>query len=232
MNKAKTSLRVAELDTLSDVLVRLYKDYSSDANGTMAEDANLKAVMTDVESLSAALTTAIKSDKVTSSLDEADIARDEAVKNLSDALNGYAALPIPEKKAAAQNLLAIFQKYGKSITTKNYAEESSLIESLLEDFSAEDAKANVETLEGVGEIIKNLRSAQDSFNKANDEFTHASVTKGQSASSVKKPLLEVLNTRLVPYLSAVALSGGYKEFALKCGAEIDKANAAVTGRKK
>lgn len=232
MNKAKTSLRVAELDTLSDVLVRLYKDYSSDANGTMAEDANLKAVMTDVESLSAALTTAIKSDKVTSPLDEADIARDEAVKNLSDALNGYAALPIPAKKTAAQNLLAIFQKYGKSITTKNYAEESSLIESLLEDFSAEEAKANIETLEGVGEIIKSLRSAQDSFNKANDEFTHASVTKGQSASSVKKPLLEVLNTRLVPYLSAVALSGGYKEFALKCGAEIDKANAAVTGRKK
>ena len=232
MNKAKTSLRVAELDTLSDVLVRLYKDYSSDANGTVAEDANLKAVMTDVESLSAALTTAIKSDKVTSALDEADIARDEAVRNLSDALNGYTALPIPEKKAAAQNLLAIFQKYGKSITTKNYAEESSLIESLLEDFSAANAKANVETLEGVGEIIKSLRSAQDSFNKANDEFTHASVTKGQSASSVKKPLLEVLNTRLVPYLSAVALSGGYKEFALKCGAEIDKANAAVTGRKK
>ena len=232
MNKAKTSLRVAELDTLSDVLVRLYKDYSSDADGTVAEDANLKAVMTDVERLSAALTTAIKSDKVTSSLDEADIARDEAVRNLSDALNGYAALPIPQKKAAAQNILAIFQKYGKSIITKNYAEESSLIESLLEDFSAEDAKANIETLEGVGEIIKNLRSAQDSFNKANDEFTHASVTKGQSASSVKKSLLEVLNTRLVPYLSAVALSGGYKEFALKCGAEIDKANAAVTGRKK
>ena len=153
MNKAKTSLRVAELDTLSDVLVRLYKDYSSDADGTVAEDANLKAVMTDVERLSAALTTAIKSDKVTSSLDEADIARDEAVRNLSDALNGYAALSIPEKKAAAQNLLAIFQKYGKSITTKNYAEESSLIESLLEDFSAADAKANVETLEGVGEII-------------------------------------------------------------------------------
>ena len=206
MNKAKTSLRVAELDTLSDVLVRLYKDYSSDANGTVAEDANLKAVMADVESLSASLTTAIKSDKVTSTLDEADIARDEAVRSLSDALNGYAALPIPAKKAAAQSLLA--------------------------DFSAEEAKANIETLEGVGEIIKSLRSAQDSFNKANDEFTHASVTKGQSASSVKKPLLEVLNTRLVPYLSAVALSGGYKEFALKCGAEIDKANAAVTGRKK
>ena len=232
MNKAKTSLRVAELDTLSDVLVRLYKDYSSDANGTVAEDANLKAVMADVESLSASLTTAIKSDKVTSSLDEADIARDEAVRNLSDALNGYAALPIPAKKTAAKNLLAIFQKYGKSIITKNYAEESSLIESLLEDFSAEEAKANIETLEGVGEIIKSLRSAQDSFNKANDEFTHASVTKGQSASSVKKPLLEVLNTMLVPYLSAVALSGGYKEFALKCGAEIDKANAAVIGRKK
>lgn len=232
MNKAKTSLRVAELDTLSDVLVRIFKDYSSDANGTVAKDANLKTVMTDVESLSAALTTAIKSDKVTSSLDEADIERDEAIRNLSDALNGYAALPIPAKKAAAQNLLAIFKKYGKAIITKNYAEESSLIESLLEDFSAAEAKANIETLEGVGEIIKSLRSAQDSFNKANDEFTHASVTKGQSASNVKKSLLEVLNTRLVPYLSAVALADGYKEFALKCSAEIDKANASVDGRKK
>lgn len=232
MNKAKTSLRVAELDTLSDVLVRLYKDAASNADGTVAKDANLKTVMTDIESLSAALTTAIKSDKVTSTLDEADIARDEVIRSLSDALNGYAALPIPAKKAAAQNLLAIFQKYGKSIITKNYAEESSLIESLLEDLSAAEAMANIESLEGVGEITTSLRSAQNNFNKANDEFTHASVTKGQSASSVKKPLLEALNTRLIPYLSAVALVDGYKEFALKCSAEIDKANATVNGRKK
>lgn len=83
-----------------------------------------------------------------------------------------------------------------------------------------------------GEIAKSLRSAQDRFNKANDEFTHASVTKGQSASSVKKPLLEVLNTRLAPYLSAVASADGYNEFALKCSAEIEKANATVDGRKK
>ena len=231
MNKVKTAIRVAELDTLSDVLVRLYKD-SCAAENAVSKDANLSLIMAEAEKLSADITTAIKSDRVSSTLDEADIARDEIIRNLGDALTGYAAIPVAAKKSAAQNLLAVFGKYGRQITQKNFAEESSLIESLLEDFGAESLKADVAALDGVGELVSELRMAQDSFNKANDDFTNASMNRGESATSVKKSLISVLNDKLVPYLSAVAPLADYKDFATKCEAEIAKANATVSKRGK
>ena len=231
MNKVKTAIRVAELDTLSDVLVRLYKD-SSVAENALSKDANLSLIMAEVEKLSAEITTAIKSERVSSTLDEADIARDEIIRNIGDALTGYAAIPVAAKKVAAQNLLAVFNKYGRQITQKNFAEESSLIESLLEDFSADFLKTDVAALDGVGELVSELRTAQDSFNKANDDFTNASVGRGESATSVKKSLIPVLNDKLVPYLSAVAPLADYKDFTSKCEAEITKANATVSGRAK
>lgn len=231
MNKIISKIRVAELDTLSDVLVRLYKD-SCAAENAVSKDANLSLIMAEAEKLSADITTAIKSERVSSTLDEADIARDEIIRNLGDALTGYAAIPVAAKKSAAQNLLAVFGKYGRQITQKNFAEESSLIESLLEDFGAESLKADVAALDGVGELVSELRAAQDSFNKANDDYTHASVNRGESATSVKKSLISVLNDKLVPYLSAVAPLADYKDFASKCEAEIAKANATVNGRNK
>ena len=231
MNKIISKIRVAELDTLSDILVRLYKD-SSAAENSVSKDANLSGIMEEVEKLSAEITTAIKSDRVSSTLDEADIARDEIIRNLGDALTGYAAIPIEAKKSAAQNLLSVFSKYGKQITQKNFAEESSLIESLLEDFGAESLKTDVAALDGVGELVSELRTAQDSFNKANDDFTNASVNRGESATSVKKSLISVLNDKLVPYLSAVSPLADYKDFASKCEAEITKANATVANRGK
>ena len=231
MKKINSSLRVTELDTLSDVLVRLYKD-SSSGESAISKDANLSGIMAEVEKLSAEITTAIKKDKVSASLDEADIARDEIIRNLGDALTGYAAIPVAAKKAAAQKLLSTFGKYGKQITSKNYAEESSLIESLLEDFAADSLKTDVAALAGVGDLLDSLRSVQDSFNKANDEYTAANVGKGESATSVKKTLLTALNYKLVPYLTAVGALDSYKAFVSKCEAEITKANATVSTRAK
>ncbi|MDE5897775.1 MAG: hypothetical protein K2H09_00690 [Treponemataceae bacterium] len=230
MNKVKTAVRVTELDALSDVLVRLHKDAASAEGGAAAKDANLSLIMAEVESLSARITAAIKSDRVSFSLDEADGARDEVIRNLADALNGYAALPIAAKKAAAGRLLAVFNKYGKQIAYKSFAEESSLIESLIEDFSAEGCAADIAGLEGIGELVSALRAAQDRFNKAGDDCTSAAVSRGESATSVKKSLVSVLNDRLVPYLSAVAALDGYRDFAARCEAEIAKANAAVSAR--
>lgn len=231
MKKINSSLRVTELDTLSDVLVRLYKD-SSSGESAISKDVNLSGIMEEVEKLSAEITTAIKKDKVSASLDEADIARDEIIRGLGDVLTGYAAIPVAVKKAAAQKLLSTFGKYGKQTTAKNYAEESSLIESLLEDFGAENLASDIAALDGVGDLIDLLRSAQDSFNKANDEYTAANVEKGESATSVKKTLLAALNYKLVPYLTAVGALDSYKAFVSKCEAEITKANANVSGRKK
>ena len=227
MNKVISKVRVTEVDGLSDALVRLYK-----ADEGISSDAFLKGVMAEVEKLSVAITTAIKQDKVLSSLEEADGVRDEAVKNLSTLLDGYEVFPVAAKKEAAQKLKAVFDKYGKSITTANYVSESSLIESLLEDFSKEEE--TVGALDGIKEILEQIRSAQDSFAKASDEYNAASAVKTESASSLKKPLLSLINDKLIPYITAMQMANSavYADFATKAEGEIKRVNEIVLRRGK
>ena len=226
MNKVISKVRVTEVDGLSDALVRFYK-----ADEGVSSDAFLKGVMDEIEKLSVAITTAIKKDKVLSSLEEADGVRDEAVKNLSTLLDGYEVFPVAAKKEAAKKLKAVFDKYGKAITTANYVSESSLIESLLEDFSKEEA---VSVLDGIKEILEQIRSAQDAFVKASDEYNAASTVKTESASSLKKPLLSAINDKLIPYITAMQMANGalYGDFATKAEGEIKRVNEIVSRRGK
>ena len=48
MKKINSNMRVAELDTLSDVLIRMYKD-SSAAENALSKDTNLSLIMAEVE---------------------------------------------------------------------------------------------------------------------------------------------------------------------------------------
>ena len=89
-----------------------------------------------MEKLSAEITTAINRDKVSTSLEDADAKRDELIRQLGTLLAGYGAIPLADKKAAAEKLSAVYDKYGKAIENEPYARESSLIESMLEDFAA------------------------------------------------------------------------------------------------
>ena len=227
MNKVISKVRVTEVDGFSDALVRLYK-----ADEGVSSDVFLKSVMDEIEKLSVSITTAIKQDKVLSNLEEADGVRDEAVKNLSTLLDGYEVFPVAAKKEAAQKLKTVFDKYRKSITTANYVSESSLIESLLEDFSKEEE--TVGALDGVKEILEQIRSAQDSFVKASDEYNAASTVKTESASSLKKPLLSAINDKLIPYITAMKMANSavYADFATKAEGEIKRVNEIVLRRGK
>lgn len=231
MNKVSTRARVPEVDSFSDALVRLYQT-TVQTNEGIAGDAFLKGVMAEIETLSAQITTAIKQDKVKSSLDDADSVRDEAVRNLGTALDGYAALPIAAKKEAAEKLRAIFAKYGKSIASANYATESSFIESLLEDFDAADAQKAVTALDGVSELLAHIRAAENAFKKASDDYTAATSAKLDSATSLKKPLVAAVNDKLIPYLAAMAMANAavYGDFISKVEREIDRVNATATRR--
>lgn len=227
MKKVRPSVRITDADTVSDALVRLYKDAAA-KKGAIAKDAALAAIMGEVEKLSADITTAIKKDKVSTSLEEADARRDEIIRQLGTLLTGYGAIPLADKKAAAERLLAVYNKYGKSIATETYARESSLIESMLEDFAADSLADAIKALDGVGDLISSLRTAQDEFNKANDSATAALTAKGESAYSVKKPLLAAINDRLVPYITAMgAVSAEYADLGARADVEIAKANASV-----
>ena len=226
MKKVRGDVRVTVADTVSDALVRLYKEAAA-KDGALAKDAALGTIMGDVERLSADITTAIKADKVSTSLEDADSKRDGIISSLFTLLAGYGAIPIAEKKAAAEKLLAVTGKY-KGIANEAYARESSLIESMLGDLAAEGLADAIALLEGVGDLIASLRAAQDDFNAANDAATAAIAKKGEPADAIKKPLLAAINDKLVPYITAMgAVSAEYADFGNKADVEISKANASV-----
>ena len=104
----------------------------------------------------------------------------------------------------------------------------------MEDFSKADAQESVKVLDGVAEILGEIRAAQDAFVKASDEYTASSSAKAESASSLKKPLVSAINDRLVPYLTAMAMANGtvYGDFALKVEKEISRVNETVSRRGK
>lgn len=230
MNKINANARVTELDGLSDTFVRLYK-----ANEAAAKDAFVAGTMAEIERLSAEITTAILQDKAVSTLEAADTERDKAITALGKALAGYASLPIAAKQAAAAPLLAVYEKYAKAgITKASYLSESSMVESMLEDFAAAPLAAHIAALEGVSEAIAAIRSAQDAFTAANDAYVAANESKGASASSVKKPLLAAINEKLVPYLNAMQIAKNENCVAFASGveSEIARVNDAVAKRSK
>ena len=89
MNKLKTAIRNAEVDGLSDSIIRNFK-----ADEKAQTDSFLKSALEELETLSAQITTAILQDKTLSTLDSADSVRDEAVKTLGTVLAAYAVFPL------------------------------------------------------------------------------------------------------------------------------------------
>lgn len=227
MNKLRNSIRVTAADGLSDYFVRLYKDFG-------IEDKFLAEIFGEIERLSAKITTAIMQDRVKSSLAEKDRARNEEIRKLNALLKGYAVFPSAEKRECAKRLLAVFKKYGLKITSENYSSKSSLIESILEDFSGEQEKNDAASLDGVVELIQSLRNAENDFYKANDEFVRGRALKNESAYSIKGRLVRTINEKLVPYLSAMSIAdnSAYGNFAQNVERQIKKLNSAVPKTKK
>lgn len=228
MKKIKSNIRVAELDSFSDGVIRLYK-----ADKNVAKDAYLKNVMAEIEDLSDRITSAIKSDRIISTLKSMDDSRNEIIRSLGLLLNGYSVLHDENKKNAAVSLLSIHNKY-KGIVQDNYSAKSSLIESMLGDFNNPSLQETILLLDEVALFISDLRAAQDKFNQSSDEYTKAIVLKGESASAVRKLLIAIINDKFIPYLNAMSLSNEavFGDFISNLETMIEKTNQSVTRRSK
>ena len=227
MTRLTQKARITEVDALSDSLITLYQ-----AASALADDTFLQGAFAQLAQLSASITTAIKQSAAVSTLDEADTARDDAIRSLSALLKGYRAFPQPAKRQAAEAVSAVFEKYGVKITKESYANQSSLTESLLEDLAAPALSAPIAALDGVADSIAAVRSAQDAFAQANAVYVQASVNKGESASSYKKPIVALINDKIAAYLSTMTMVDAerYATFAAQVEKEITRTNAAVAKR--
>ena len=222
------SVRVTELDALSDAMEREYKAACAGGETAVAKDTVLKGLFEQLIDLSARNTTAIKQDAVVSTLDEADSARDSVTRDLFTLTNGYTASPFAEVKSAAADVCATLDKYGRGMTSKGYAEQTALTESLLEDLGKVTEK--IAALSGVAELVASLREAQDGFASAHDAYIKAKADKGESASSLKKPIVSLINDNIVPYLNIVAAVQGYADFIAAVAGNIKRTNDTMARR--
>ena len=226
--KVNGKAHVTELDALSDAMEREYAAACAGGETAVAKDAVLKGLFAQLIDLSARNTTAIKQDSVVSTLDEADSTRDSVTRDLFTLTNGYTASPFAEVKATAQDVCATLEKYGRGMTSKGYADQTALTESLLEDMGKVTEK--IAALAGVAELVASLRKAQDAFAAAHDAYIKAKAGKGESASSLKKPIVSLINDSIVPYLNIAAAMEGYADFITAVAGNIKRTNDTVARR--
>lgn len=223
--------RITEVGDVANRLVDLYQ-----ATATLQDDAFLKSTFTELETQGTALTEAVKRDKAVSQLEEADTQRDEAIRVLGKLLKAYEVIPVESLKPHGERLSAIFQKYGVKIITENYSSQSNLVDSLLMDFSADEVQASITALSGVSEAIAGIRTAQENFGQVRRAYERAFAEQQSkaTASSLRKPLLELINKKLIPYLVAMQLSHPekYQKFVHEVEKIIADMNEVVKARGK
>lgn len=223
--------RITEVGDVANRLAVLYK-----STATLQDDAFLKNLLSEIQTQGDAITEAIKKDKAVSKLEDADAERDEAIRVLDKMLKAYEVFPVENTKAHGQKIATIFKKYGVKITEENYSSESNLIDSLLKDLSASEVQASVTALSGVSEAITQIRTTQEEFARLRLQYEEAFTENHSkvSASSLRKPLLGLINKKLIPYLVAMTLVDGakYTAFADKVAKIIDDMNEVVKSRAK
>ena len=229
MHKVTANITVKEMLTLSGLALSTFHDATA-----FAKDEMFGSVFGEIDTLDKKLEKTFASVKVSLSLEKADEARDEAIRNLYAILQGYAAMPNEEKKAAAHKILAALAPYGLKIVTESYAMESASIRGLLNVLDADTLKADIALLDGVSDVIEALRAAEQELLEAGKTSIKASNEKNDSSYKVKKQLLDVFNSKLVPYLSGCAAikPEKYATFAADIGKLIDRANDSVSARTK
>lgn len=228
MKKFNTGARLTELDELSDLLIQLYGNETA-----LNTEAYLKPLFAEMTDVSNKITEAIRKDKAYSDLEDADIARDAAARKLFKITEGYAAVPISAVSEPAVRIQMILQKF-TGLTRQAYNEETSLIESLLSDLSAPEAAADTAQLQGLPESISALRQAQSDFMAKRVQYSTATSEQkyGETASAFKKPLLKLINDRLVPYLTLMKEQDAdkYGHFADAVQNAVDAANTKIISR--
>ena len=231
MNKLNTSVKVTEL---GDTALRLVKAFK--AVVAVQNDAFLTKTFAEIEKQATVMTSAVKSDQALSKLEEADAKRDQSIRVLDKLLKGYENIPLENLKTHAKKLAEIFKKYGVKIMGENYASQSTLINSLLGDFSATELKTSIEALAGVKEALAEIQTKQNAFAALRSDYEKAQVSQKEksSATSLRKPLLELINKKAVPYLVAMSVAQPelFKNLTAEASEIITSTNEAIKARSK
>ncbi len=209
--KVMSRTRTTNVDSVLKQTVIRYKknDWST--------DVYLTGIFGTLTPLSEQMTDAINRIKAESNLEDKDGNRDSSIRDFFALIDGYCAFPDEAMKAAATAIRKVLDNYGLQLIHKGYDTESSLVDSLLNDLSKDEMVAHLETLAGTTTQIEKITAAQQAFITADVAFEDEKTKAGrkESASDIKKDILDVVNGKLDPYLNVMAdvNSATYSDFA-------------------
>ena len=228
---SSTSARITEVGDAAERLAVLFKKHEK-----LHEDKFLVATMDEIATLGDKITEATRRDNVLSKLEELDLVRDNALRVLGKLASAYEVIPVDDIRVHGEKLAAIFNKYGMKMTQASYSEESNLISSLLKDLSVKSLEAGIAKMPGVQQAIDMVRDAQAKFAEVRADYEHTQNVQAASANatSLRKPLVALINGKLLTYLDAMCVASPeqYKPFADDCSKIITSINAAVKNRSK
>lgn len=230
LSKLNPASRITEVDSVSDRIITEYdkKDWSADAHFT--------GILGKLKPASLNLTKAINRIKAESNLEEKDDARDSKLRAVNYLVLGFMHHPDTSVSSAAQSIGKLIDHYGIDIINENYAAESSLIESLLNDLAEANIQTAITAIPGLSQLISELRAAQTAFEQAQVLFEKDKARLGNeaNASEVKKEVVSIINDELIVYLRAMAQvdEAKYGEFARTVAQVVNDMNVTVKKRKK
>jgi hypothetical protein len=220
--------RMTEVDASTSLILSAYK------SSGLADDSHLSGIMESIQELSGPLNNAINRIKSESELEEKDELRDNAIRSFYYQVQGYMYHTDSTIKAAAEKVMSVFNHYGLKTISDSYATQSSLVNSMITDLSTTEMTDNIALLSGVAESLANIQTAQEAF-EASDlifEQEKAKETSVESATTIKKQIVPIINNKLVVYLRAMVAvdEENYSEFGEVINQIISNNNITVKKR--
>jgi hypothetical protein len=227
INKISKNTRVGEANNLGGNL-------NTELHNTSVNDPNITTVKESLDSIMQRFNEAVNKIKAESVLDEADVKRDTTTRSLLYLNQGFLLHPDNTINKAAQAVDGVLGRYGFEITSLNYSSQSASTLSLIRDLRAPEILPSVELLPGMLAIVDQLEVDQKNFKEAEMKWNEATAEEGESesATEIKREMIELINNKLVVYLRAMVQfdPATYTELTNNIATHIDRANEVVKRR--
>lgn len=200
-SKLRTSIRVAALSGLANRMVDFYEKKDLTAYSDYAQ------FVAKLKELALQFNTALNQEKALSELADLDVVRDNSYRALYQMVQAYTYVPSAAVTQAANKVFDVFDRYGLSIVSLAYDEETGMLDSLLNELASEELTSEIEKLTFVPDMLRELKTAESNFKQASNRYEQNKASQkaeSPSASKLKSPLLKVINDHIVSYHTALA----------------------------
>ncbi len=203
--------RTTEINGVCTRIINAYENYNN------KRDVHLRSIIIKLKSIASTLSDVVELLNGDSLLEDKDLFRDNAIRDFYYLIQGFLYHPQKNTRNAAGIILDIFNRHGLGIFTKSYGVKTSIINAILMELSKPEFIIYEILLSGVVDAINKIKKTQSDF-----ESSYLNIDKDkllgfnfESASSLNKKAIKIINGRLVPYLNGMVSvdKENYEEFA-------------------